>query len=287
MPPAANEAPPVPIAKIETPVAKVEAPTSSVPVEAPKVEVQEADSLHVAAERQKTEAEVSMKEDLEALQAFAGEHSLHLDTDFNVPKTELDTLTSTERDYVAVLQAKYRAGHASQAHAEALLAVANENDPDKKKELSKKAFDLYTTSAALEKGATMLNAQYMALPEIAAMGVGNATGGSIGGQAFENTPGAAGPTGPQGPEGPDGLHPPNLELIQGGPRSSPPSGGPLYNDEVSGGPPGIANIAPIKSEGGGNPDKPKPSGIDRWVRKQFGALAGFFGGGGGDTQDRH
>jgi hypothetical protein len=267
--PVTSEATPAPVveAKVETPIAAVvEAPVAvevpkpvvvEKPVEAPVLK-------NEMAEQQKMEAAASMQEDLEALQSFASEHHLNLDADFNAPAQELDNLTSTEREYVAVLQAKYRAGHASEAHAEALIAVAAESDPEKKKALAKTAFELSETSKVMEKAATILNAQYMALPEIAALAAGNPTGGSLGGQVGFD----------QGPVGGVAA------------RGSAP-GRSLYSEQVRGPSSGIASIKPIKSEGGGGSSekpKPKPNAVDRWVRTQFGAIAGIFG---RDNKDRH
>lgn len=292
----ANEAPPTPVAALVETSKPVEIPEpiiAPVVMEAPKpmaavVEVPKpVEAKMVApvtknemAEQQKIVAEEVMKEDLDALQSFAEEHGLHMNAEtLEIPESELDNLTKTERTYIAVLDAKYRAGKASHDHAEALIAVAAETDPAKKKELAAHAFELSEEATVKEKAATILNSEYMALPEIAAMAAGNPTGGSYGGEAFQEQPpaGGAGPTGPEGPQGP------NLTLIQGGKRTSG-SEEPLYNDKTYGGPAGITIVTPVRAEGKG--EKEKPSGVHGWFLNNFRALGGFFGGGGGG-KDRH
>lgn len=254
------------IVAAETEVAK-EAVTEAAPAPvveavkaAPVVVVEDAPPvLEVKAERnemaeqQKIEAEEVMKADLDALKAYAQEHHLTLDAATNsIPEGQLSGLMPVERTYVAVLQAKYRAGEASKAHAETLMAVAAETDPTKKKELSQQALALSEDAALKEKAATMMNAQYMSLPEISALfGGGNPTGGSYGGNAFEK---------PASP-------------IGGKPKEPPPeapiyAGQPLY---TGGGTPGdgIAKIEAYKTpDSKVAPRKPrKPNFIERWVNR--------------------
>jgi len=303
--PVANEAPaamPAPAAVVEAPspavveapvpapiMAKSEAPAVMV---APTIKVESAPVMvrNEAAEQQKNEAEASMKEDEEALRAFASEHGLELGADLGISQAQLKNLTPTERTYVAVLQAKYRAGEASAAHAEALMAVAAEADDVKKKALSKKAFDLSEQAKVAEVAATALNAEYMALPEIAALtnpspvhGPGNETGGSFQGGNFETPPGAGSPSGPSGPEGPKG---PDLTIIRGGggEKSKTGGGSPLYTDQVYGGPPGLVKVEPVKVEAYHAKDQPEHINFfRRWVIDNANQLKGFFGmsGGGG------
>lgn len=213
----ANEAPvaaPAPVEAVKVlPAIKIEAP-----VQAPAIEekVEELPEKNEMAEQQKTEAQESMKEDLEALQNYAKEHHLALDPNtLEIPADQLNALMPVERAYVAVLQAKYHAGDASLAHAEALMAVAAEKDPAKKQELSAKAFELSQISSMKEKVATVLNSQYMNMPEIIALaggGPGNPTGGSFSGQNFDQ----ASPFGgqPKGPEEPPKY--PGAPLYTGG-----------------------------------------------------------------------
>jgi hypothetical protein len=253
------------------------------PIEAPVLR-------NEVAEQQKSEAEISIKEDEDALRGFAGEHGLSLDVDLNIADAQLKNLTSTERTYIAVLQSKYRAGHDSAEHAKALMAVAAETDPTKKSDLAKKAFELSEKAKVSEIAATALNAEYMALPEIMALSVsappGNATGGSIEGQNFEVVPDTGGGTagGPEGPKGPQG---PDLTLIKGGSgKRGPGFGSPLYTDQVHGGPPGLVKIEPVKGEAY-HPKKAEPEHINffrRWVIDQgntIGKMFGLGGGGGG------
>lgn len=248
-------------ASVVEPVPVVEAvkvaPTIAVE-EAPKVEVKA--ERNEIAEQQKLEAEESMKADLEALQGYAQEHRLTLDAEHNIPDAQLQGLLPVERTYVAVLQTKYKAAEASKLHAEALMAVAAETDPAKKKQLAQEAFALSEDAALKEKAATMMNAQYMNLPEIAAMvGLGNPTGGSYGGNAFE-----APPSGPSsgGPED-GGGGPPDLRVIQGGKGSY--TSAPMYTGGgVSGD--GIAKIEAYKT-----PDAKvtprKPNFIERFFNR--------------------
>jgi hypothetical protein len=278
--PAPVEFTPAEVAKFDEAAKQYEAP-APVAEEAPETEPEH----NEMAERQKREAQESMQEDLDALNAFASEHNLHLDADMNVSENELKNLTRTERTYVAVLQAKYRAGHASEAHADALMAVAAERDPEKKKALSKQAFDLSETAKVMETAATLMNEQYMALPEIAAIAAGNETGGSVGGNAFhEEMPPAAGAP-PEGPQGPNGGGPegPNLRILQGGAGTRAGADAPLYNDKVYGKPAGVVQIETMKRDKAEPPEKPR--GIHGWVMGNLNALQGFWGG--GDSKDRH
>lgn len=187
------------------------APESKVESE-PEVEVHNEE-----AQDQRIGAEEVMKENLEAMYSFARDHGLTLNEQtLEIPEAELKILTPTERTYMAVLNAKYHAGDSAHAHALALEAVANEPDPKKRSELAKHAFDLSEITKLKEQVATILNDQYMGLPEITAMlGAtnGDSTGSSMGGEGFSSSsessggsggPRGGGPGGPSGPEGPKG-----------------------------------------------------------------------------------
>jgi hypothetical protein len=202
------------------------------------------------AEKQKAEAEEAMQEDLAALKAYAQEHHLTLDSNtLQIPDQQLQGLMPVERTYIAVLQTKYHAGDASRAHAEALMAVAAETDPEKKKELSARAFEAAEVATLKEKAATILNTQYMNLPEIIALaggGPGNQTGGSFSGEAFSQpSPFGGEPKPPQ--------EPPVM------------ASGPLYTGGGASGD-GIAKIEAYKTPDAKVPPR-KPNFIERFFNR--------------------
>ncbi|MEI7512364.1 MAG: hypothetical protein WCK01_02805 [Candidatus Uhrbacteria bacterium] len=196
---------------------------------APESEVESESEVEVhneEAQDQRVGAEEVMKENHKAMLSFVDwfneEHKgtgvvLALDQQkLELPKDQLKLLTDTERMYMAVLNAKYHAGDSAHAHALAMEEVANETDPKKRSELAKHAFDLSEITKLKEQVATILNDQYMGLPEITAMlGAtnGDSTGSSMGGEGFSSSsessggsggPRGGGPGGPSGPEGPKG-----------------------------------------------------------------------------------
>lgn len=238
------------------------APTEQeAPVEKPE-EVLETD------EQRDVAAEV-IKENYEALAGFAHEHGLSLNEEaFQIAENDLTKLTKPERMYAQVLMGKHAAGRASMLHAEKLLEAYElpEGDP-KRIELMKEAQKLANEALVREKGAQVMQQNYMNLPEIMALagGGGDETGGGYGGANFEAQ---ASPFGgkPQGPE-------------VGGSR-----GGGMY--DVGGAPgTGLTEIKAYKTEGA-KVEEPKPSWVDRFVGGNVGKIKDWFGQFGPDGKGR-
>lgn len=245
------------------------APIVAVGDVAPKAEVapvEKSEEVLEADEQQGVAAEV-IKENYEALSAFAKEHGLSLNEEaFQIAENDLTRLTKPERQYAQVLMGKHAAGRASMLHAEKLLEAYElpERDP-KRIELMEEAETLAGEAALREKGAQVMEQNYMNLPEImalAAAGGGDDTGGSIGGAGFEAQ------------KSPFGEKPP-----VGGSR-----GGGMY--DVGGAPgSGLTEVKAYKTEGA-KVEESKPSWVDRFVGGNVGKIKDWFGQFGPDVKGR-
>ncbi len=251
---AAPEAAPAPTPAVE--VAKI-VPVGVAAVEAPKAKVDTSEF-----EEQRDAAAIQIKENHEALTSFAKEHGLNIDPQtLAMSAQDLAKLTNVEQMYVSVLQAKHQEAQAFTELAEAHI----QGDQDAINEHARASALAHTKASALE-------AAYMSLPEISGSAPSNPTGGSYGGEAFNQPPLAAappsGPKGPEGPKGPTDVMPATSPFAANERPPSRSSTEPLYNDNIVVGPRGgIADIKPVKAEG---PDiKPEPSFIRRWINRQL------------------
>lgn len=188
---AVGEAPKAEVATVEAvsvmPTVKIgevvpEAETSAVDVT--EVSPEQAD-----AEEQRDVAAEVIRENAEALSAFAKEHGLTMNEQaFTIAESDLAKLTKPERMYAQVLMGKREAGRASMLHAEKLLAAHEFPDGDPKRaELMREAEALAADASLKETAAQVMQQNYMNLPEIIALagGGGNESGGSYGGSGFE------------------------------------------------------------------------------------------------------
>lgn len=229
-----------------------------------EIAVEKSEEMIEAEEQLEVAAEV-MKEHYEALNAFAKEHGLPMnETAFEIGEKDLVKLTKPERSYAQVLMGKHAAGQASMRHAEKLLEAYElpEGDPNRKA-LMEEAETLAQEATVREKGAQVMQQNYMNLPEIAALaagGGGNESGGSYGGTSFDAQ---ASPFG-------------------GEPKTPSRSGAALYD---GGGAPGsgLTNVKAYKT-GGEKVEKRKPNFIERFFNKNWKDMTYGSGGDGGSRE---
>ncbi len=244
-------------------------PTIKVGEVAPKaveqeVAIEKSEEMLEAEEQLEVAAEV-MKENYEALNAFAQEHGLSMNEKaFEIDEKALARLTKPERSYAQVLMGKHAAGKASMLHAEKLLEAYElpAGDPNRNA-LMKEADTLAEEATLREKGAQAMQQNYMNLPEIIALsagGGGNDSGGSYGGANFDAQ---ASPFGEE-------------------PKTPSRGGAALYD---GGGAPGsgLTNITAYKTSGE-KVEKRKPNFIERFFNKNWKDMTYGSGGDGGSRE---